>query len=183
MRLVIAAVLAGTAMPIPAAADAALGAPRWNPRAPENGQVVPAFSYLTVEPVLNAIGARHRRAGADPGKPVLLVELPNGRKATLLFSSCEPSGRVCKALSIQSFWTKIANAPPADTARAIEAFNQKYAFAKAFLAADGRPALQRYLTADYGFVRGNLAVNLLNFASQAERFAIDVLRPLEAVKP
>jgi hypothetical protein len=46
------------------------------------------------------------------------------------------------------------------------------------MAADGRPALQRYLTADYGFIRGDLAVNLLVFAEQADTFARDVLRPL-----
>jgi hypothetical protein len=47
---------------------------------------------------------------------------------------------------------------------------------------DGRPVLQRYLIADYGFLRGNLAVNLLVFANQAERLANEVLGPLEAGK-
>ena len=46
--------------------------------------------------------------------------------------------------------------------------------------ADGRPALQRYLTADYGFIRGNLAVNLLVFAGQMDLFAAEVLRPAVA---
>src|SRR3546814_13424832 len=73
-----------------------------------------------------------------------------------------------------------ANAPPGRAAAAIADFNRRYSFAKAFIAEDGRPALQRYLTADYGFLRGNLAVNLLVFANQAERFARDVLGPLEA---
>jgi hypothetical protein len=99
-----------------------------------------------------------------------------------MFGSCDAGGAACKALSIQSYWTKIANAPPERTAQAIEGFNRRYSFAKAFLTADGRPALQRYLTADYGFVRGNLAVNLLVFSSQSEQFATQVLRPLEAVK-
>jgi hypothetical protein len=95
-------------------------------------------------------------------------------------SSCDAGGNACKALGIQSYWPKIAGAPPERTAKAIERFNQRFSFAKAYVAADGRPALQRYLTADYGFVRGNLAVNLLVFASQAELFAREVLRPLEA---
>jgi hypothetical protein len=95
-------------------------------------------------------------------------------------SSCDPAGTVCKALSIQSFWTRIANSPSERTAQAIALFNQRYSFGKAFVAADGRPALQRYLTADYGFIRGDLAVNLLVFANQADRFAAQVLRPLEA---
>lgn len=152
---------------------------RWNPKAPENAQLLPTFSYATVEPVLTTIGARFRRAGT-PARPQLLVTFANGRTTLLSLSSCDPAGSVCKALSLQSYWTKIAKSTPERTAREIERFNQRYAFAKAFIAEDGRPALQRYLTADYGFVRGNLAVNLLVFASQAEQFATQVLQRLEA---
>ena len=179
MRLV--GLLAGAAVLIAAAPvpGAAIAPQRWNPRAPENAQLLPTLNYATVEPVLNAIGARYQRVG-QPGKPALAVTFPNERKALLALSACDSGGNACKALSIQSYWTKIANAPPEQTANAIEGFNQRYSFAKAFVAPDGRPALQRYLTADYGFVRGNLAVNLLVFANQAERFAIDVLHPLEA---
>lgn len=152
--------------------------PRWNPKAPENAQMIPAFNYATVESVLNAIGARHQRSSTDPAKPAIVAIFPNGRKAALVLSSCDRGGTACKAMSIQSFWTAL-KAPPARTSAAIEQFNQRYAFAKAYLVPDGRPALQRYLTADYGFIRGNLAVNLLVFADQAERFAVDVLLPLE----
>ena len=53
---------------------------------------------------------------------------------------------------------------------------QRYAFQRAYLTADGRPALQRYLTADYGFIRGDLAVNLLVFANQTARFQTEALR-------
>jgi hypothetical protein len=151
--------------------------PRWNPKAPENGQVLPNFSYATVEPVLTAIGARFQRS-TQAGKPALLAVFANNRRATLIFSSCDAAG-ACKALSIQSFWTRIANSPPEKTSQAIASFNQRYSFGKAFIAADGRPAMQRYLTADYGFIRGDLAVNLLVFASQADQFANQVLRPLE----
>ena len=179
MRLV-AKAFTGAAMMAAAAPVSATVPARWNPKAPENGQLLPAFSYATVEPVLAAIGARYQR-GAQPAKPSILVTFPNNRRAVLMLSSCDASG-ACKALSIQSYWTKIGNAPPDRTAQAIESFNQRYSFAKAFLTADGRPALQRYLTADYGFVRGNLAVNLLVFANQAEQFATQVLRPLEAKK-
>ncbi|PWG03632.1 YbjN domain-containing protein [Sphingosinicella humi] len=153
--------------------------PRFNPRAPENSQILASFSYASVESVLSGIGARSQRAG-QPGQPALLVSFPNNRKAVLMFGSCNADGSACKALSIQSYWTRIAHAPPQQTQAAIADFNRRYSFAKAFIAEDGRPALQRYLTADYGFVRGNLAVNLLVFANQAERFARDVLGPLEA---
>lgn len=160
------------------ASTAAVPVPRWNPKAPENGQALPSFSYATLEPVLAAIGARHQRAGA-PGKPQLLVSFANNRKAVLTLSACDAQGAACKGLSIQSYWTKIANSPAARTTDAIASFNQRYAFAKAYIADDGRPALQRYLTADYGFIRGNLAVNLLVFSRQADQFATQVLRPLE----
>jgi hypothetical protein len=167
------------ALTIFALAAAAMAAPqaaaRWNPKAPENTELQPGFSPEAIEPVLAAIGARYQRAGT-PEKPQLLVVFANGRKATLAMSGCGADG--CKALSIQSFWTPLATATPQQTARAIERFNRRVAFAKAFVASDGRPALQRYLTADYGFIRGDLAVNLLVFAEQADRFARDVLQPL-----
>lgn len=162
------------------AAPAAEAAPgRWNPKAPENSQLLPSFNYGTVESVLGSIGARYQRSGSA-AKPVLLVTFANGRKAVLTLGACTGNGSACKSLSMQSNWTKIANAPVERTAEAIQRFNQRYSFGKAFLSDDGRPGMQRYLTADYGFIRGNLAVNLLVFANQVNRFATEVLQPLEA---
>jgi hypothetical protein len=166
-----------TLLTLALAANAAPPAARWNPKAPENAQMLPAFSFATLEPVLGAIGARYQRSGSA-AKPELLVSFANNRKAILVLSACSEGG--CKGLSIQSYWTSIANSPAERAAQAIGDFNQRYAFAKAYIASDGRPALQRYLTADYGFVRGNLAVNLLVLARQADQFATEVLRPLEA---
>lgn len=157
-------------------AAAAQPAPaRWNPAAPENRQVLPTFNYATVEGVLAAIGARSERRGSAE-RPALAVTFANNRRAAILFGSCERQGAACKAISIQAVWTPPANVPAERIATNIQAFNRRYAFSRAFLTADGRPALQRYLTADYGFVRGNLAVNLLVFANQSERFAAEVLR-------
>ncbi len=160
------------------AAAEPLPLPRWNPRAPENSQMLPAFSYAALEQVLASIGASHHRAAQGP-KGRILVTFPNKRKATLVLGACNAEFSACKALSIQSYWTPIAGDSAERTSKAVQAFNQRYSFGKAFVAADGRPALQRYLTADYGFVRGNLAVNLLVFSNQAERFAAEVLQPLE----
>lgn len=179
MRLAISLAAAAAALAVAtAAASQGVAPPKWNPKAPENSQLLPAFSYATVEPVLNAIGARHQRGGQG-ARPSLVVTFSNNRRAVLTFGSCDTTG-ACTSLGIQSTWTKIANSPPERVTKAIESFNQRYSFAKAFLLADGRPSLQRYLTADYGFVRGNLAVNLLVFANQSERFATEALRPLEA---
>lgn len=169
-----AAVIAVLAAAFAAAAPASV--PVWNPKAPENRQVLPSFNQDTVGGVLRAIGAQYQVAGT-PAAPRILVQFSNGRKATLLMSSC--SGGGCKALSMQSSWTKIANASPRDVSAAIERFNHRYAFAKAYLSPAGSPSMQRYLTADYGFIRGDLAVNLLVFASQVDKFAKDVLAPLE----
>jgi hypothetical protein len=147
----------------------------WNPAAPENRQVLPTFNYAAVEGVLNAVGARSERRGTAD-RPALSVTFSNGRRAAILFGSCERQGAACKAISIQAVWTRPANVPADRIAANVQRFNQRYAFARAFLTADGRPALQRYLTADFGFIRGNLAVNLLVFANQSERFAAEVLR-------
>ncbi len=166
----VALMLVGTAVGASAQAPA-----RWNPAAPENRQVLPTFNYATVEGVLTAIGARSERRG-NAERPALAVTFANNRRAAILFGSCERQGAACKAISIQAVWTRPANVPADRIAANIQQFNRRYAFSRAFLTADSRPALQRYLTADYGIIRGNLAVNLLVFASQSERFAAEVLR-------
>jgi hypothetical protein len=141
--------------------------------APQNREVLPAFSYATVEPVLAQIGARYERAGTDQ-QPALTITFINGRRAALLFGSC--LGTSCRALSIQAVWPAPAGIAAPQLATAIAAFNQRYAFSRAFVAADGRPSLQRYLTADFGFIRGNLAVNLIVFAGQIDRFVAEVIQ-------
>jgi hypothetical protein len=159
------------------------GAVPWNPRAPENGQRLPAFNYATVETVLDAIRATHRRAGTSPARPLIAVTFPNGRRAVITLLSCTADGATCRALGVQSSWNPPAGAARSRLVEAIGRFNQRYAFSKAYLTAEGRLALQRYLTADYGFIRGDLAVNLLVFASQADRFANEVIRPLGGGTP
>ncbi len=137
---------------------------------------MPTFNYATVESVLNGIGARWQRRGSVD-RPALAVTFPNGRRAAILFGSCEGQGSACKAISIQAVWLRPAALPVDRLAARIHHFNHRYAFSRGFITPAGRPALQRYLTADYGFIRGNLAVNLLVFANQTERFAAEVLRP------
>jgi len=176
MRLV-AAVLLSPSLAV-VAPTTAPPPPIWNPKAPENRQIVPAYSVAALAPVLNSIGARAQRPADAAQGQALLVTFRNGRTALLALSSCEAPDR-CKALNIQSFWAKSAKATPEQTAQAIEKFNQRYAFAKAFATPDGRASLQRYLTADFGFIRGDLAVNLLVFSEQAERLAVEFLEPLE----
>ena len=85
-------------------AGAGAAVPRWNPRAPENNQVLPAFSYAAVEGVLGAIGARSQRSGSA-SKPALLVTFANNRKAVLTLGGCSGAGTGCKSLSMQSNWT------------------------------------------------------------------------------
>lgn len=159
-------------------APPAAAAVPWNPAAPENRQVLPTFSYATVEAVLNSIRARHRRESTNPARPLIVVNFPNGRRAVISLLSCTPDGSACKALGIQSSWNAPAGVARPRLEEAVGRFNERYSFSKAYVSTQGRLALQRYLTADYGFVRGNLAVNLLVFADQANRFATDVVQPL-----
>ena len=148
MRLVIAsAVLALGASAAPAQNVQAPA--RFNPAAPENRQVLPTFNYATVEAVLTQIGARFERRGTAE-RPVLTVTFANGRRAGILFGSCERQGAACKAISVQSVWPRPTGVPAERLATTIQGFNQRYAFSRAFITADGRPALQRYLTAGAG---------------------------------
>jgi len=163
----LALLIPGTAAAQPPAAGP------FNAAAPENREVLTAFSYATVEPVLAQIGARFERAGTDE-RPALAVTFSNGRRAAILFGSCQRSA--CRAVSIQAVWNAPAGTAAQQLAGAVAAFNQRYAFSRAVVAADGRPSLQRYLTADYGFIRGNLAVNLIVFAGQIDRFVSEVLQ-------
>jgi hypothetical protein len=176
-RLRLAALLL-TALGLPVLPGAAaVGQGRWSPDAPSNRQVVATFNYATVESVLDEIGARHERRGPAE-RPSLLVTFPSGRRAAIVFGSCSDGGNVCRAISLQSGWTLPRGATSARAAELTQAFARRYAFSRAFVMANGNLALQRYLTADYGFIRGNLAVNLLAFAAQLDLFAREVLAPL-----
>ena len=170
--------MARTAIPalalLAATSAVAQAPPPWNPAAPENRQVLPTFNYETVESVLTQIRARFVRRGTAE-RPALEVTFPNGRRGAIVFGNCERQGAACKAISIQAIWNRPAGPAAARLPAAIQAFNQRYAFSRGYLLADGRPAIQRYLTADFGFIRGNLAVNLLVFANQSERFAAEVI--------
>jgi hypothetical protein len=104
--------------------------------APQNREVLPAFSYATVEPVLAQIGARYERAGTD-AQPALTITFINGRRAAILFGSC--LGTSCRAISIQAVWNAPPGVPADRLATAVAGFNQRYAFSRAFVAADGRP--------------------------------------------
>ena len=84
----------------------------FNATAPENRAVLPGFSYATVEPVLAQIGATAERAG-DAERQALTVTFANGRRAALLFGSCE--GANCRALSIQAVWNAPSGASAAPT--------------------------------------------------------------------
>jgi hypothetical protein len=169
-----ALLVAGTAGAPPPAAGP------FDASAPQNREVLPAFSYATVEPVLTQIGARFERAGTD-AQPALTVTFANGRRAALLLGSC--LGTSCRALSIQAVWAAPAGMGIAQLDDAVTAFNRRYAFSRAFVAADGRPSLQRYLTADFGFIRGNLAVNLIVFAGQIDRFVSEVIQAPPSAAP
>ena len=150
---------------------------RWSPDAPENRQLLPTFNYATVESVLAEIGARYERRG-PPGRPSLLVTFHSGRRAAIVFGSCSDGGNMCRAISLQSGWSLPPGATSKRAADLTFAFARRYAFSRAFVLPNGNLALQRYLTADYGFIRGNLAVNLLAFAGQLDLFAREVLAPL-----
>lgn len=166
------------ALPFLLLPDAAVqGQGRWSPDAPANRQVLPTFNYSTVEGVLDEIGARHERRGGA-GRPSLLVTFQSGRRAAIVFGSCSEGGETCRAISLQSGWTLPRGVASQRAADLTQAFARRYAFSRAFVLPNGNLALQRYLTADYGFIRGNLAVNLLAFAAQLDLFAREVLAPL-----
>ena len=151
---------------------------RWNPKAPENAQLLPTFNYASIEAVLKSIGASWRRTGREADKPSLLVTFRNGRRAVIALSACDRSGASCKAMNLQVSWARLDKVPTERAMEAVAQFNRRYAFAKAFVIG-GKPSLQRYFIADYGYVRGNLAVEMQVFADQAQRFTVEVLQPLQ----
>lgn len=150
---------------------------RWTPAAPENRQVAPTFNYATVESVLAEAGIAAERRG-EPDRPQLLVTFRSGRRGAIVFGACSPDGSVCRSLSLQAGWSSPPGANPQRVVDAVQEFNRRYAFSRAFVLANGNLALQRYLTADYGFIRGNLAVNLLAFAAQVDLFVEEVIAPV-----
>ena len=100
---------------------------------------------------------------ADNGSSGLAVKIPEGATFFLEPVACSPQ---CVGLSIFAFFGSASNASPAS----VNAFNGMQNPVKV-LTANNMILMQRYVIADYGTPRGNVAVELGVFLDLAVKFA------------
>ena len=141
---------------------------------------IPNFDAQHVGPILDELGAAWRVRQTNDGQSLIdvnfggevnFVMMPVVCRSTLSGAGQSVSGQAaagpsdCVGLSMAALFEGAANM------QTVQAFNYRYAFAKAGLNPNGGAYLTRYEIADYGVPRGNLASSMLVFAQQAELFA------------
>lgn len=159
MKILIAAMAVSVALGAVAHAEQDIVA---NPRG-----MVPNFDAQNVGPVLTELGAVWQEGVANDGQRYIQASVGDGLYLNLIPAACEgDTGKNCVGLSTVAFFTS-----DAINYQTIAAFNQRYRFAAAGIAADGKTAyISRYDIADYGIPRGNLASSVANLAYLASIF-------------
>ena len=137
-----------------------------NPRA-----MVPNFDVQNVGPVLTELGAVWQEGQANDGQRYIQASVGDGLYLNFIPAACDGStGKNCVGLSTVAFFSSAAI-----NYQTIAAFNQRYRFAAAGIAADGKTAyISRYDIADYGIPRGNLASSVANLAYLASIFRNEI---------
>lgn len=122
------------------------------------------FDAAALGPVLAEMGASYEVAQVG-GQTVLVVSVPGGVRFVATPVACSGAdGSNCTGLNLIALYQ--TKAP----ARTVEAFNYRYAFSSAGRDNDGYAYLSRYITADFGIPRGNIAVNVAVFVVHAIEF-------------
>jgi hypothetical protein len=133
--------------------------------------MVPNFDAQNVGPVLTELGAVWQEGVAGDGQRYIQASVGDGLYLNLIPAACEgDTGKNCVGLSTVAFFSS-----DAINYQTIAAFNQRYRFAAAGIAADGKTAyISRYDIADYGIPRGNLASSVANLAYLASIFRQEI---------
>ncbi len=153
-KLMIAAVLGGAALCAPAAL-AQVDTPE---------QIVASFAIPDLNGLLDELGYEHEAGTLPSGAAVIRVTAPDGLAFYLQPRACDADR--CAGLSITAAFRGPAPFDPA----MITAYNLRYVFMKGVLLPDGGALLGRYIIADYGIPRGNIAVNIAAFVNMAGEF-------------
>ncbi|MBB3032734.1 YbjN domain-containing protein [Alteriqipengyuania lutimaris] len=106
------------------------------------------------------------------GEPNMSVEFANGLKADALLMACadQATSANCMGTSILATFTRPENATGAQIAAAINEYNYRQNFGRAYESPTGEISLRMYIIADGGITMENYGRQLGLFSASAERF-------------
>ncbi len=131
-------------------------------------QIASDFSLETLSGILTEMGFQYAQQSTPNNTTMLRVTGPSGLIFFIEPRACN-SGR-CVGLSMNALYQR--SNPYAY--EEINAYNDRYVFMKSMRLNDGSALLSRYVTADFGIPRGNIAINITVFNNLASRFPEDV---------
>lgn len=146
---------------VPAAAQNADVA---NPRG-----ILPNVDVDTILPLIKETGGVTQIV--DDGKGRFITANYDGIYMNFYPSSCEEGEKGCKGLEIGvSINRSEVKLTDAELARRINAFHDRYVISRVLVSGNGNIALTRYMIADFGLPRGNLATEILGVADTVRNF-------------
>lgn len=121
------------------------------------GLVYTSFNVTQLSQLATEMGATFETMTVSDGRSVVLIHSPEGDFFAAP-TACDATQ--CLGAELIGFFGSSAGIP----LETLNSFNGQLAFAKAYTA-DGVLILSRYLTADHGIAKGNIASNYVNFTA------------------
>jgi hypothetical protein len=162
MRRIVVPLLLLTAVP------AAAG--EWKEDDPANRQVIDVEPE-TLRGVLAMTGAKET-AAPDMQPGTIAATFPNGSHVLISLERCDSAGRKCGGLMLWSFFEPPPGWDRARIKEALLAHSASYHFGTLSLVDDKERTMMmlRSVNADFGMLRGQLFLELVDFAMSVEQF-------------
>lgn len=146
------------------------------PQAAAAPELLTSFSPQAVSAALRAAGATdvavEQPSPMDDGTHLVTATDGSGRAINLVLRACDKAKPDrCLGLYMVYRWTL---GDGGVSAGSLNAFNARYAFAKAHVDGDGGLVLDRYVIADGGVAPANLAENIAIFMRMPDRLLTDI---------
>ncbi|MEM8986472.1 MAG: hypothetical protein AAGC95_07080 [Pseudomonadota bacterium] len=126
-----------------------------------------AFTPAYISSLLDELGITNAVQRFENEEVIIAAQAPNGLRFLMVFYACNPEDKnSCLGLNLRAGWRRAEGYAKG----AVHDFGAMYPFAKSYVSGEGA-VLSRYLTADYGVAKGNIAVNVGVFINFAQNFA------------
>lgn len=126
------------------------------------GFIYTNFNATQLAQLANEMGATFETMTLSDGRAVVLIHSPEGDFFAAP-AACDASQ--CLGAELLAFLGSSAGV----TLETLNSFNEQLAFVKVYVS-EGSLVMSRYLTADYGIAKGNIASNYLNFTAAGKLF-------------
>lgn len=136
-----------------------------------NAQAERPMTQFTRSALLSALSGIDAETEEQSGKPNISVTFDNGLMADALLMACDDQEKSlnCLGTSILVTYATPDDATPAQVREAINEYNYRQNFGRAYLAPDGQINLRMYIIADGGITEENYKRQLALFSLSAAK--------------